>query len=139
MPLDHTRGEHLEGMDDFYRVVSASKYKAMSRLTTTVQEWVGKSFKVQKDVERPIWEAALGHAQIAYFQAGADANLTYDVIAQEYPRTNIVAFVFCAKIKGQDTYVVAPFQLTKSQVADLIVRNQWSVSPLNLSPHALAS
>lgn len=133
MPLNHFTGERLEGLDGFYRVVPVGKYKALPRLTTMVKEWTGKKFKVQKDVQRPIWEAALGHAQIAYFEAGADIPLSYDVIAQEYPVTGQVAFIFCAKVKGQDTYVIAPFQLTRPQVADLIVTNQWQV---NTMPHA---
>jgi hypothetical protein len=131
MPLNHVSGEPLEGLDGFYRVVPAAKYKDMPRLTVTVQEWSGKKFKVLKDVERPIWQVALGHAQIAYFEAGAPPNLSYDVLVQEYPQTRTVAFVFCAVVNGADQYVVAPFQLSPEQIADLVVRNQWSLAPLN--------
>lgn len=126
MPLNHLTGEKIEGMDPIFRVVPAAKYKNLPRLTTTVMEWQGKQFKTEVAVERPVWETALGHAQIAYFEAGADPqHLSYDVIAQEYPRANTVTFVFCAKVHGQDHFVVAPFALAPEQVASLVLTGDW--------------
>lgn len=124
MPLNHIMGERLEGMSPHYRVVDVAKYKNLPRLTTLVKEWVGKQFKTEKDVYRPIWEAALGHAQIAYFNAGAAPPLRYDVIAQEYV-TGEVAFVFHARVNGEDLYVPAVFALAPQQIADLTLTGDW--------------
>ena len=126
MPLNHLAGEKIEGLDPIYRVVPVSKYKSLPRLTTTVTEWQGKQFKKEVEVERPIWVQALGHAQIAYFEAGADPrHLNYEVLVQEHPLTNTVCFVFCAKIRGEDHYVVAPFVLSPEQIAELTVTGHW--------------
>jgi hypothetical protein len=132
MPLNHVTGERLNGMDELYRVVPLSKYKELSRLTTFVKEMSTGKFKREITVERPIWEAALGHAQIVYYAIGAPLDhLSYDVLVQEYPRTGQVAFLFCAKIGGEDHYVVAPFSLAPEQIADLKVRNLWQPMRIN--------
>lgn len=125
MPLNKITGEVIEGLDPIFRVVPVEKYKNKPRLTTTVKEWTGKQFKSEVDVERPLWIAALGHAQIAYFNAGAAPPLSYDVTVQEYPRTNEVAFLFCAKVNGQDHYVPAVFALTPQQIAELTLSGDW--------------
>jgi hypothetical protein len=125
MPLNKITGETIEGLDPIFRVVSADKYKALPRLTTIVREATGKQFKTEVEVERPIWEAALGHAQIAYWNAGAAPPLRYDVTVQEYPRTGQVAFLFCARVGGEELYVPAVFALSPQQVAELTLAGDW--------------
>ena len=130
MPLNHLTGEKIEGMSPVFRVVPVEKYKTKPRLTTTVREWTGKQFKVEVDVERPIWQAALGHAQIAYFNAGAAPPLKYDVVVQEYV-TGEVAFLFCARVNGNDLYVPAVFALSPQQIAELTVTGDWAPFRIN--------
>lgn len=125
MPLNKITGEKIEGMDPIFRVVDVAKYKNKPRLTTIVKEWTGKQFKSEVDVERPLWVAALGHAQIAYFNAGARPPLSYDVTCQEYPLTNEVAFIFCARVNGEDYYVPAVFVLSPQQIAELTLSGDW--------------
>lgn len=131
MSLNHVGGEHLAGMDPVFRVVPAKKYKDLPRLTVPVEEEIGGKFKVKRIVERPIWEYALGEAQIALFKAGVPvAKLAYDVIAQEYPRTNNIIFVFHVRAAGRDLYITVPpeppgITLRPEQVADLTAANLW--------------
>jgi hypothetical protein len=126
MPLNREAGENIEGMDAVFRVVTAEKYMNQPRLTCIVQKRRGKKFKRVVNVEVPIWAAALEYAQEAFANAGAHpGGLAYDVIAQEYPRTSIVTFLFNATIGGEEHYVVAPFHLTPQQIADLTLRNLW--------------
>ena len=130
MPLNHFLGEKIEGMPEAFRIVDVAKYKNLPRLTTVVQETTGKKFKVPVDVERPVWQTALGHAQIAFFNAGAAPNLKYDVICQEYA-TGEVAFLFHARVNGQDLYVPAVFSLSKQQIADLMMTGDWKPFTVN--------
>lgn len=126
MPLNHDKGEYLSDRDFIYRVVPVEKYQNLPRLTTVVEKTVGQQFKKQEHVIVPIWQAALEYAQCQFAEAGAPAGtLSYDVIAQEYPRENVVTFLFCALIKGEERYVIAPFQLTDDQIADLAAVGQW--------------
>jgi hypothetical protein len=132
MPLNHLAGEHLDGYDPVYRVVAPSKYAEQTRLTTIVEEMRGKKFQRKVKVQRSIWEAALRHAQLAFYSAGADpGRLAYDCIVQEYPRTGMVVFIFNATVLGEERYVLAPFKLGHEQIADLTVRNLWQPYTLN--------
>jgi hypothetical protein len=134
MPLNHIQGEpNVEGMDPVYRVVPLSKYQEATRLTTEVKETVGKKFKREVTVERPIWAVAHKMAMYAFLQAGAPpgSKLPYDCIAQEYPRTGIVCFIFNATINGTELYVRIPVKLGDAQIADLVLRNQWQPFRVN--------
>lgn len=132
MPLDHTKGEVVEGFDPVFRVVPLSKYTEQGRLTTIVKQAGTGKFKRQVDVVKPIWIAARDHAAQAFANAGAERGaLSYDVIAQEYPRIGVVMFVFNALINGVEMYVHAPFKLTDEQIADLTVRNLWTPYTVN--------
>lgn len=132
MPLNHVSGETVEGMDAIFRVVAVEKYHALPRLTTIVKERRGKKFRREVDVEKPIWIAALDHAQRCFFNAGANpGSLAYDCIVQEYPRTGCVCFIFEAVIDGVSMFVTAPFRLGPDQIADLSVRNLWQPYTLN--------
>jgi hypothetical protein len=133
MVLRYDIGEIVEGMDDIFRVVPVEKYKQQPRLTCIVKRQTGSKFKRMIDVELPIWSAAFEHAQEAFINSGAQpgAPLTYDVIAQEYPRTNIVCFIFAATINGQEMFVTAPFALTQQQISELTLRNLWQPYTVN--------
>lgn len=132
MSLNRENGEIIEGRDFVFRVVPAEKYMNLPRLTTVVTETTGQKFKREINVECPIWEAALKCAQAAYAKAGAaPGGLSYDVIAQEYPREHVVAFLFCATIRGDDHYVTAAFGLADAQIAELMVTGQWEPVTIN--------
>jgi hypothetical protein len=132
MPLNHVSGEVLDGYDAIFRVVPPSKYAEQTRLTTIVEELRGKKFQRKVKVKRSIWEAAIRHAQLAFYNAGADpGQLAYDCIVQEYPRTGVVVFIFNATVLGEERYVLAPFKLGHEQIADLTVRNLWQPYTLN--------
>lgn len=131
--LHYDIGEIIEGMDDVFRVVPIEKYKQQPRLTCVVKEQTGGKFKRLVDVEKPIWIAALQYAQRAFAGVGAQPGLplAYDAIAQEYPRINVVCFVFAATINGQEYFVPAPFALTDAQIKDLTLRNLWQPYTVN--------
>jgi hypothetical protein len=132
MPLNHLVGERIDGLDPVFCVVPVSKYRDLPKLTVAVREEVGKKFKREVDVQRPIYEAALAFAQIALYKAGADPKYTsYDVLCQEHPRSGTVTFVFCANIGGKEHFVVAPFALAPQQIADLKARNLWQDLKVN--------
>lgn len=132
MPLHHDIGEVVEGMDDIFRVVPVEKYKAQERLTTTVKRMTGGKFKRLRDVSMPIFQAAWEHAQQAFANSGAPAGkMEVDIVAQEYPRTGQVCFVFAGSVFGHEMFVTAPFQLSEAQIADLTLRDLWQPYRLN--------
>lgn len=132
MALNHETGEIVEGMDDVFRVVPAEKYMNMPRLTCMIKVETGKKFKRMIDTEVPIWVAAFEHAKASFANAGANPGaLAYDVIAQEYPRTGNVCFIFNATINGEEHYVAAPFSLSQQQISDLALRNLWTPYTVN--------
>lgn len=132
MPLNHVSGETVEGMDAIFRVVPIEKYQEQTRLTTVVEEMQGTKFRRKRKVSKPIWMAALDYAKRCFLNSGAPPGpLSFDCIAQEYPRTNIVCFIFEATIFGHNMLVTAPFLLTPEQIADLTVRNLWQPYTLN--------
>lgn len=133
MPLDHVKGEPVEGMDAIYRVVPLTKYSDATRLTTEVEEVQGKKFKRKVMVERPVWQVALRMAQNAFVEVGAQpgSKLAYDCIVQEYPRTGVICFIFNATINGTERYVPIPVRLGHAQIADLTLRNMWQPLTLN--------
>ena len=131
MPLNHTAGERVEGMDELYRVVPVAKYQQQTRLTTTVKRMTGRQFRRSVNIEMPIFEAAWQHAQKAFANAGVSPGpMSIDILAQEYPRTDQICFVFCGMVRGQERFVTAPFQLTKAQIADLELRDLWQSQAL---------
>lgn len=131
MSLDHTIGEIIEGMDSVYRIVPVSKYQEQTRLTTLVKRMTEKVFRREIDVEMPIFQAAWEHAQQAFANSGVPAgNRPIDILAQEYPRTNVVCFVFSAEVFGREMLVTAPFKLTEEQIADLKLRDLWQSQEL---------
>ena len=130
MSLNHTAGEHLNGMDPVFRVVPAKKYKDLPRLTVPVEEETGGKFKVKRIVERPIWEYALGEAQIAAYKAGIPISDISDAIVQEYPRLNQIIFIYHGRHRGKDFYITVPpeppgIMLRPEQIADLAAVNLW--------------
>jgi len=132
MALDPIRGETIEGYDPVFRVVPASKYADQPKLTTIVKRISSGKFKREIDVEMPLWKAAIQDAMMAFVNAGAPpGELAYDAIAQEYPRSGMVVFVFEATIKGENVYHYTPFMLSKAQIADLTTRNLWQPYTVN--------
>lgn len=132
MPLNRVSGETVEGMDAIFRVAPVEKWQAQTRLTTVVEEMHGAKFKRKRKVSRPIWDVALAYAQRCFHASGAKPGpLSCDVIVQEYPRTNMVVFIFEADIFGHEMLVPAPFILSPGQIADLTVRNLWQPYTLN--------
>lgn len=131
MPLDHTNGEQIDGMPHIYRVVPAAKYANENRLTTIVKEMTGKSFRREIEVEKPIFEAAMNHAMEGFVKAGLQLGSDIDCLCQEYFTDDIIMFLFCAKINGEDHYVTAPFKLHEQQIAELTQRGMWKPLRLN--------
>ena len=132
MGLNHSIGEIVEGMDDVFRVVPVAKYQEQARLTTVVKRMTGKKFQRLRDVEIPIFQAAWEHAQNAFAKSGAPSGkMEVDIVAQEYPRTGVVCFVFCGNVFGHEMFVTAPFKLGEAQIADLAVRNLWQPYRMN--------
>lgn len=132
MALNHEIGEIVDGMDEVFRVVPVEKYQQQTRLTCLTKQVVGTKFKREIEVQKPIWIAALEYAQRAFYNSGAQPGaLAYDCIAQEYPRTGVVCFVFNATVNGVELYVPAPFGLTDAQISDLTLRNLWQPYRIN--------
>lgn len=132
MTLNRVSGETIEGMDAVFCVAPVEKWQAQTGLTTIVEEMQGTKFKRKRKVARPIWDVALAYAQRCFHASGAKPGpLSCDVIVQEYPRTNMVVFIFEADIFGHSMLVTAPFILTPEQIADLTVRNLWQPYTLN--------
>lgn len=125
MALNHELGEVVEGMDSVFRVVPMSKYAEQTRLTTVVKRMSGKQFRREVDVEMPIFRAALEHAQMTFVNSGIMPGASIDCLAQEYPRTGHVCFVFSTMHAGEERLVTAPFKLGKAQIADLTLRDLW--------------
>jgi hypothetical protein len=129
MPLDHVRGERVEGMDSVFVVAPFEKYAEQTRLTTMVKEV--RKFKRDRMIEVPIVSAAMDHARKAFEKEGLAPGGEVDILVMEYPRTACVCFVFCARINYQDKYVTAPFQLGEEQIRDLTHRGLWTPYRLN--------
>lgn len=125
MALNHELGEIVDGMDSLFRVVPMSKWAEQSRLTTVVKRMTGKQFRREIDVEMPIFRAAMEHAQAAFLNSGIMADANIDCLAQEYPRTGHVCFVFSTMHNGEERLVTAPFKLARAQIADLTLRDLW--------------
>jgi hypothetical protein len=131
MLLNHEIGEIVEEMDDIFHVVPVTKYADMPRLTTVVKRMSRGKFKRLVDVEVPIFEAALQWAHEGFSGAGILPDASIDCIAQEYPRTGCVCFVFATLINGEAKFVTAPFKLGDEQIADLTVRGLWTPYRVN--------
>ena len=132
MPLNHIMGEKIEDETGIYSgvlagpwmVADAQKYRHLPRLKVEVKEWVGKQFKSEVSVQRPVWEVALGYAQIGFHKKMVELNAVgpltqWDAVVHEYPLTRAIVFIFHAKIRGEDYYVpVPPIILTPQQIAE---------------------
>ncbi len=125
MPLNHELGEVVEGMDSLFHVVPMSKYAEQTRLTTIVKRVTGRQFRRETDVEMPIFRAAMEHAQAAFMNSGIMPGSNVECLAQEYPRTGHVCFIFSTMHNGEEKLVVAPFKLARTQIADLTLRDLW--------------
>lgn len=126
--LRHDIGETIEDMDEVFTVVPVSKYAEMTRLTTQVERLSSGPFKRVITVTLPIFTAAIEYAAEAFENVGIPRNAGVDVdcICQEYPRTEMVAFIFHARQGVSDFFAVAPFRLGSDQIADLTGRGLWT-------------
>lgn len=133
MPLNHIAGEHIEGLDPVFRIVPVSKYIEQSRLTTIVEEMTGKKFQRKVKREKPIIEVAMKYAAEGYAKLGLEVGSDIDILVQEYIRVGQVAFLFCARVNGEDYYITPPalFQLGHEQIADLTLRGLWQPYTVN--------
>jgi hypothetical protein len=129
MPLDHVRGERVEGMDSVFVVAPFEKYAEQTRLTASIKEV--RQFKRDRIVEKPIVEVAMRHAKQAFDKIGLPVGSEVDILVQEYVRVGVVLFLFCARINGTDYFVKAPFQLGEEQIRDLTHRGLWTPYRLN--------
>jgi hypothetical protein len=129
MPLDHERGEQIEGMDSVYVVAPFEKYASQTRLTTLIKQ--KRQFRRDKVVEVPIVKAAMEYAADAFAKKGLRIGGDIDILCQEYVKIGVVAFLFCARIEGQEYYVTAPFKLGEEQIRDLTLRGLWTPYRLN--------
>lgn len=133
MPLNHEKGEHIEGLDPVYVIAPFQKYAEQTRLTAIVEEMSTGKFKRKVKRERRIVEVAMKYAAEGFAKMGLPADSNIDVLVQEYVRVGQVAFLFCANVGGTDYYIAPPavFQLTQEQIADLTVRDLWQPYRLN--------
>lgn len=133
MPLDHVNGERIEGLDEVFLVASFEKYAEQTRLTAIVEETTGSKFKRKVKRERRIVDLAMRYAADGFAKMGLPRNSDIDVLVQEYPRVNQLAFLFCARLAGKDYYIAPPalFQLGEAQIVDLIQRGLWQPYRLN--------
>lgn len=129
MPLDHERGEQIEGMDSVYVVAPFDKWAEQTRLTARIKE--KRQFRRDKIVDKPIVTVALNHAAEAFAKKGLRIGSDIDILVMEYPRVSTLCFVFCAKIEGQEYFVTAPFKLGEEQIRDLTHRGLWTPYRLN--------
>jgi hypothetical protein len=133
MPLHHDIGERIEGLDEVFLVAPFAKYAEQTRLTAIVEETVGTKFKRKVKRERRIVDLAMAYAANGFAKMGLPQNSDIDILVQEYPRVNQVAFLFCARMGGKDYYIAPPavFQLGDAQIADLTLRGLWQPYKLN--------
>lgn len=57
--------------------------------------------------------------------------LNHEIVAQEYPRTNMVVFIFATKRNGEELFATAPFRLSNQQISDLSLRGLWTQYRIN--------
>lgn len=125
MALDHEHGELIEGMDYVYTIAPAQKYAELTNLVITLEEETGGKFKRKKPVTRPIFEHAMRYAARAFRNSGISPGSDIDILVQEYPRTNMVCFVFCVEDEDEDLLVPVPVLLGEQMIADLVSRGLW--------------
>jgi hypothetical protein len=129
MPLDHVRGERVEGMDSVYVVAPFDKWAEQTNLTTRLKQ--KRKFRRDKIVDVPIVRAAFDYAAEAFAKKGLRIGSDIDILCQEYVRTGVLTFIFCARINSEDYYVTAPFKLGEEQIRDLTLRGLWTPYRLN--------
>ncbi len=105
MPLNLDIGEVLEGIEGLHRVVP-------------VEKWAST----------PIFETAADAATEIFTKQGAIVPIHFsaeNVLAQEYPGSNELVFVFCQTINGKELFYPYKFTLPLQIIADLRVAGQW--------------
>lgn len=108
MPLNHNLGEPIEGLGPF-RVVPNAKWR-----------------------ETSMFEQAATIAAQAFMDKGALLPITFDekeVLTQEFPGVNVLMFIFCKSIRGQDHFSVREFQLPDDMMRELKTLGKWEAMP----------
>lgn len=112
MPLDPEKGEIIDGLGSLYRVAPKEKWE-----------------------RTPMFEEARIKANEAFrrtagkFVSDVTPALTIDsenFIVQEYPFTGQLAFVFSAKVNGEESFYPYVFQLPPQMTDALHVQGMWS-------------
>lgn len=105
MPLDHAKGEIIGDLGTDYVVAPFLRYAGT-----------------------PLHWDAMRHAVAAFQAAGALLPITFepdDVLIQEYPRHNKLAFVFQRRIAGKEHLYPFVFDMPPKMVAELKNLGKW--------------
>ena len=105
MPLDRTKGEMIGDLGSSYYVAPFARW-----------------------AETPLFAEAYHHAVEAFVASGAILPVKImpdQVLIQEYHDTNKVAFVFQARIRGQEHLYPYVFSLEPAMVSQLRLINKW--------------
>ncbi len=105
MALDRTKGEIIGSLGVDYIVVPLNRW-----------------------ADTPLYLQAEEHAAKAFLSAGALAPLTIDdedVLVQEYPARNKLAFLFQRRIAGKEHFYPYIFDLPDNMVAELRTVGRW--------------
>ena len=105
MPLNKDAGEHIDGLPGAYRVVPNQKWRE-SKLFDQAAEEAAKIFA----------------AQGALLPIGFDDD---EVLSQEYPSSNQLAFLFVKNIRGQEHFYPYVYALPVEMVAELAAIGRW--------------
>lgn len=111
MPLDHDNGENIEGLGPGFHV-SKGRQKEYWKHTS-------------------LWNEACRDAARVFHAEGALLPVTFDdrqVLIQEYPRLNKVAFIYCRQVAGKELFHVFAFDLPDDLIKELKVTGKWQHS-----------
>jgi hypothetical protein len=129
MPLDHERGERIDGMEDFYLVSPIDKYANQTELTTDVV--VKERFKRDKVVKMPVVAFAMRNAAEYYTSIGVRIGSDVNCFVQEYPISGRLVFLFDTRVNGKEMPYMVRLNLKEEQIKDLTLRGLWTPYRLN--------
>jgi hypothetical protein len=123
MPLNRTKGEHIEGLGEDYRTVPLSKWS-----------------------DTNLWDAACREANAAFAKAGCMVAVVFDeahVLIQEYPGQDRIAFLFNRKVPvapwkrsdpsevHKDLYHPVVIRLSPGLKNELVMAGRWPKKVVN--------